>query len=432
MSFGAFINIFISIGLTPIVTRLYSKDEFGIYYIYVSIVGIIAMTITGMYPQAFVVPRLKRDFLALYKFCLYATIFSVLLSTFVLNIFGDYFLGILGGEKLIPFKYYIPLGLLFTSLSAILINANVRRKEFKTNSSSNVALSVSNKSVQLAYGKFVGGSFSGLILADICGKILTTFILGFKNFGSDWRNIQDIKSHEVRSVLVEYKKYPLFVLTGNFFNRFTSDLPLYILTSFFGLGAVGAFGFANQMLAIPYNVIGNSIAPVYFQRANELYLHNKEALISFTISSYNKMLILGALAFGFIFGFGDILFAFIFGSEWKVAGEFARILSIYYVFRIISSPFSRVFRVVKKEEYGLLINIIIAFFRILGISIGVFFNNLLISVFLFAIGNLIGYLITNVLIFRAIGLNNLKIFIPILFKITLIYSLYYLLRIIII
>jgi len=53
MSSGAIVNIVVAFILTPIVTRLFSQEEFGIFYIYASIVAIASLVINGMYPHAF-------------------------------------------------------------------------------------------------------------------------------------------------------------------------------------------------------------------------------------------------------------------------------------------------------------------------------------------------------------------------------------------
>ncbi len=432
MSSGAIINIIIAFVLTPIVTRIYDQKEFGVFYIFSSIVAISTLIINGMYPHALVVPKERKDFLALLKLCFMMTGIGIIIFSLFILVGGHWFLELIHGEQIGNYIYLMPVALLFSSLNVIFINWNVRRKEFKKNASSNVASSLVAKGTQIGYGTLLYDTFPGLIFSDIIAKIIGTIILFSKNMKAEFIYFKSISKKDVISSAKEYDKYPKFVLMGNFINRFTGDIPLYILSSFFGLGAVGAFGFANQMLSIPYNVIGNSIAPVYFQRANELYQKNKKALQDFTISSYNKMLLLGGLAFGFIFGFGDIVFKLVFSSEWQLAGQIARVLSIFYIFKLISSPFSRIFRVVRKEEYGMYINILIAMSRIVGIGVGILFKDILMTILFFSIGNIIGYFSTNLMVFKAINIHVKKILLSSLGKIVGIYSAFYIFRIVLV
>ena len=169
-----------------------------------------------------------------------------------------------------------------------------------------VVISASKKGGEILYGSTIGGLFLGLIIADLISKFIGMLILGSKNIMKDFKSLAGISYLEQKEQIIKFKNYPKFILSSNFLNKFTNDIPLYLLAAKFGEGAVGALNFANQMLKIPYNVIGNSIAPVYFQKANELHQTKPDELIKFTISTYTKILILGSLSYGIIFGFGDI------------------------------------------------------------------------------------------------------------------------------
>jgi len=405
MSSGSIINIIVAFLLTPIVTRLYTKEEFGVFYIYASIVAIGTILINGMYPHAFVVPKFQRAFIALLKFCLSITFLGVAIFTVILVFFGKWFLELIGGHDLYALWYLLPIGLLVSALNVIFINWNVRRKEFKRNASSQVVMSSSRKGIEILHGVTLGGIFSGLIYADMISKFLGTLTLGTNNIFRDFKKFKVVTFSDQKEVLKEFRKYPTYIMGSNFLNKITSDIPLYLLAFGFGDGAVGAFGFANQMLNIPITVIGNSIAPVYFQRANELYLNNPESLRKFTLTTYTKMLIVGSLTFGLIFGFGDVLFSFVFSNDWELAGQFAMILSAYYVFKLISSPFARIFRVLRIEEKTLLVNIVLAGSRVLGITIGINTGSLIPAIICFTIGSAFGYMFNNVQVFIALGIS---------------------------
>lgn len=402
MSLGAVTNVFVALFFSPILTRLYSQEEFGTYYIYLSIVSISSLVITGMYPHALVVPKFRREFLSLLKLCFGLVFIGFLLTTLVLVVGRLSILPLIGANDLVDIWYLIPIGLLLTSINTIFNNWNVRRKEFKRNALSNVFGSLSNKSFQLGYSTLNSSSFLGLVYSDIISNSIRIIILSVNNMYRDFFLILRISLKEVKHVAKEFIKYPSFLMASNFVNRFSSDIPLYIISSFYGAGAVGAFGFANQMLNIPFNVIGNSIAPVYFQRANELLIQNPEELKRLTLDSYNKMLWLGCLAFGFLSAFGDIIFSLVFSNDWKLSGQIAMILSVYFVFKLISSPFARIFRVVRKEELTLKVNMLIALLRGVCILIGVYFNNILILCAFYSLGNLIGYAYNNIKVFEVL------------------------------
>ena len=408
MSSGAAINVILSLALTPVVTRLYDKAEFGVLYLFVSIITIAAMVITGMYHNAFVVPKLRIDFLALLRFTLTMVLLGLVAMGILLVAIGAPLLEALGAPELIPYRGLIFVGLMLTCLNFICLQWNVRCKEFKKNATASIIGGAGIKGAQIGLAGMAAPTFPNLMWAKILADTLRLGVLTSRKMYRDAQLLLRISWQQAVQQGTNFVKYPKYVLSGNFVNRFTGDLPLYALTSYYGMSEVGAFGFAVNMLNIPYNVLGNSIAPVYFQRANELYHVSIEKLQEFTEKSYQRLLILGGLAFGFVFGFGDIAFGLIFSESWRLAGEFARILSIYFVFRIISSPFSTVFRVVRQEQYGLYINIIIASCRMLGLFVGLYLGDLFSAVIGYSIGNIFGYGATNLMVFKAVQLPILK------------------------
>ena len=428
MSSGAVVNVVIGLGLSPIVSRMYSKEEFGIYYIYLSVITIGGLIINGMYNMAFVVPKREEDFLALLKFCLISSFFGSLIFLVFLVIARSPFLNWISAEELGHFAYLLPLGLFLSSLVVTFQNWNVRRKEFKTNSISSVVTGVTDRGSQIGFGLSLGSVFSSLIFSKILSDIMTLITLSKRTMISEIRGALSIPISQMKKTILEYVKYPKFILTGNFINRLSGDIPLYLFAATFDLRAAGAFGFATAILNVPYKVIGGSISTVYFQKATELYNKDKKLLQEFSKSSFMKMTFLGSLAFGFVFGFGDIIFNIVFSSEWNLAGRIARVLSLYYIFKIVSSPFSTVIRSVKKEEYGLYLNIVLSVSRVFGIFVGILTGDLIYAVIWFALGNVFGYLVSNFLIFKAQGLKYFESMANSCMIIFLIYGMFYGLR----
>jgi O-antigen/teichoic acid export membrane protein len=222
---------------------------------------------------------------------------------------------------------------------------------------------------------------------------------------SELKVLGRIKWPEVKAVGLKYNKYPKHLLPGNLVNRYTSDLPIYLLTAYFSPAMTGAFVLANSVMNIPLNVLGNSIASVFLQRANELYIDDKEKLKSFAITTNKKLVLAGVVTFGVLFGFGDVIFEIVFGDEWFLAGQMAMILSVYFIFKLAAGPMAKVFRVVGKEEYSLYASVVLGVCRSLGVVLGVLTDNPLNTIIYFSAGSILGYLFTYMLVFRSCGIG---------------------------
>ena len=133
---------------------------------------------------------------------------------------------------------------------------------------------------------------------------------------------------------------------------------------------------------------------------------NKENVLSdLTKSTYNKLLILSSIIYGFVVGFGDIMFFTFLGEKWLLAGQMAQILAIYYVFQMISSPFSKLFWIYKREDISLKMNILRAVLRICSIYIGIETGSLIDAILFFSVANLIGYLVMNIYVLKFVKLK---------------------------
>ncbi|MDA9773326.1 oligosaccharide flippase family protein [Saprospiraceae bacterium] len=428
MSGGAAANVIVSLGLYPIVTRLFTKEDFGLFGIYGAIVSTLLMMATWLYPSAFVIPKLKREFYALLKLALYLTLIAIFISL-LLIFFGRSFLDFFfRSESLGNLIYLIPVGILLSSFLDIFTNWNVRNKLFKSNAVASIGSAVTMKSSNILFGAIMGSSAIGLIVSQFISTVTNIYLLGFRKLAPKILIISRISKAEVFSIAKKYKKYPLNLLPGNLVNKYTSDLPIYLLTAYFNPAITGAFVLANQMMKVPLNVIGRSISSVFIQKSNELYLIDPESISTFTLKINKKMLIIASLAFGFLFGFGDVAFGFVFGKQWLDAGKIATILSLYYVLQSVSAPLSGIFRVTGNERYALYVSILLAILRTLGMYLGVMSGNVFTAILYFTIGNMVGYFVTMILIFISINISIFKSGLQTLLIVGVVFLAFYLLR----
>jgi len=408
MSSGAFINMFIALALYPVVTRLYSKEEFGGFGLFAAVVGLISLGGTALYPTGLVIPKYKREFLAMLKLSLCLMIITVAVSMIIIIFFNELVIMIFKLEYLGDLIYFIPLGILLNSIHTIFFNWNIRKKEFGKNASSSVVSGLSAKIFSIGYAVGFSASTFGFILSRLVSIFLSIVTLGAVKMVNELRLLRVINIKEVMAVAKKYHKYPKHLLPANIVNKYTSDLPIYMLTGYFSPAVAGAFFLANSVLSIPLSILGNSSGSVFLQKANELYISKPSEMAEFTYTVHKNMLYIGTFIFGFVYGFGDVLFAFVFGVEWQIAGQIAGIISTYYIFMLISGPLAKVYRIVGKEQYSLYISVLLAILRSLGMWVGIQSNDPILAVLYFSMGNLIGYFFNSVLIFRAVNFPGLK------------------------
>jgi O-antigen/teichoic acid export membrane protein len=137
-----------------------------------------------------------------------------------------------------------------------------------------------------------------------------------------------------------------------------AQLPVLLLGSFYGTKAAGIFGLAYSMIHLPMDLIGLSVAQVYYAEIAKYGKNNPQQIYLLSVSITKKLLWIGLIPLGIIILLGPWLFQIIFGSEWYDAGIYARFLIPYIMVAFISTPLASVFNVFEKQSYQLILNIL--------------------------------------------------------------------------
>lgn len=105
---------------------------------------------------------------------------------------------------------------------------------------------------------------------------------------------------------------------------------------------------------------------------------------------------------------GPDLFAWTFGSEWREAGVFVRILAPMLYFQFIFSPISMIFSILGKQEKGFFLHGTMISTRGLSLTIGAYFGGLRLAVILFSLGSVLSYIVFLGQAFKVSGVCQIE------------------------
>jgi O-antigen/teichoic acid export membrane protein len=231
-----------------------------------------------------------------------------------------------------------------------------RLKKYKSLTAYRISNSLTNSSTSLTFGVLKIGGI-GLLLGVLLGNIVGLIVLGgtlFSSIKNKWHYVSFI---EMRKAAIEYKIFPLANTLQASSDVFQLSGVIYFISYFFSAVVVGWYSFAIRILQAPMNLIGAAMAQVFYQQASSNF--NKgiglQPLVKATIikSALIGLPVLLALIF-----LGPILFAFIFGENWREAGVYAQILSPWIYLDFIRAPISQIPIVINKQKNLLLFSII--------------------------------------------------------------------------
>jgi len=342
------------VAISPILTRLYSPEDFGVLALFMSLSMILSIVATGRYELAIILPR--KDSYAINILALIviiASVFSLLLMIAIL-LFHDFFISLLNNNGISSWLYLLPTVVFFISLLNALNYYHSRFKNYKLISIAKITRSTFLSVIQLGLFFFKNGVLaliSGYSLAQLSGNIIL-LIKTLKNK----ELLRKIHKNKILALAKRYKKFPQFTMLASLFNKSSIELPNILLASLFDVGTLGFYSLSYRILSVPSAFIGMSISQVFMQETTKQKEETGKSIIIFD-SVLKKLLFIGISFFGILFFTAEPIFDFVFGQEWRVAGIYAKILSPLLLFRFTASTLSSLLYVYEKHKIILAIQI---------------------------------------------------------------------------
>jgi len=383
---GSTIAQILPIALTPVLTRLFSPEEFGVFAFYMSLVTFLLVISSGRYEQAIILPKKDKEAVNILGLSFYIlTIYTVLISVLIF-LFKDFIYEKINNPELEKWIWLIPFCVFFASAYKIFTYWTNRKKRFDRTSYATLSQTSSRVSFQLIGGLFkftdiikniqlieffksifnkkyllpVGltplgvGSF---VLSYLAGFFIGTLVFLMSFLKNDFQLTKEIEKKEMYRLAKVYKKFPkinsLHALGDEFKNLGVNSVIIYAFNDVF----LGFYSMTFRVLRAPLSVIGNSFAQVFFQRAAELYANNQN-LVPLIKSTVKKLSLIALPIFLMILFFGPFLFGFVLGEKWRIAGEYAQYLTPWLYLNFTISPIQQVAIILNKQGQIFLLSII--------------------------------------------------------------------------
>jgi len=388
---GTILSQLIAALAIPIITRIYSAENYGVYSLFVSIITIIGSVATLKYEFSIALPESEDEALNQFSLsALVALIFNILL--FLLLVFIKpvltRFFDLEIASKLV---YLIPLTSFIIGLNYSLVFWNIRKNDFRNISINKISKETFKDIFQLFPS--VLGFFNRILLiyAESLAWLITTLIFyknSFKGFAK--KIVESLNWSTLRSGFRKYNKFPKFSAFSTFINSLALQLPVLLISVFFSKSFAGEFAISNNILRVPLTFIGNSIGQVFYNRVS-MFLDDKEKITKLVHNTMISLLELGAIPVIFLGFFGQESLMLFLGNKWEMAGVITQILAPWILFNFISVPLSNLPNLLNKQEFLLIFNIILIISKFLSIYIGSLMNDFLLGILLFSITGVILY-----------------------------------------
>ncbi len=346
----------IPIAISPILTRIYTPEDFGLFALFLAITNIIGSVANGRYELAIMLPEKDEDAIntAALGFII-SSILSILILISVI-LFNEFFVNLIGNEEIGFWLYFVPITVFLLGLWNVLNYYNNRKKNYKDLRNAHIIRSIVLASTHLIIG-FMKSGVTGLISGEIFSKLSANSRL-LKNILTDKLLISKITKRKMINMAKRYKNFPMISLPSSFTTELYSNLFSVLLSSLYNVALLGHYYMAQRVLGLPSALLGVSIGQVFFQSAVKEKEKTGEARIIFK-STVKKLFLIALPFFVALFFIVEDLFAFVFGENWRVAGTYSQILIPIFFVRLLATPVSMINTVFERQIYGLYISIIL-------------------------------------------------------------------------
>lgn len=339
----------IPIALSPILTRIYKPEDFGILALYIALSAIVGTIATARYELAIMLPKDEEsaiNVVALSIGMAFVTSFVVLI---IVVMFNSPIAKMLGNSEIGNWLYFIPLSILLTGIYQSLNYWANRKSQYGSMSSSRVVQSGATVATQCIVG-LAGGGPTGLVGGSLTGQMLATAQLAKATFGKNRFPLRCITFYRCKDMALRYISHPKYLVISHGISSAYGQLPVFVFSSLYSMVATGHFSLATRMVALPSTLIANAVGDVFRQRAAEDFRkHGRfDDVLEKTVV---RTALLGLPFFLIFFFLSEDIFAFVFSEDWRIAGEQARILAISSYFGFVFTPIDKGALITEKLNY---------------------------------------------------------------------------------
>lgn len=385
MGMGTVLAQMINVLVQPILTRMFLPETLGIYTYIVSMATIVIPLASLKLDMLIVSEQDDREAQYITDVCIYIN--SIIAIIYLLVIFIGYHISPNNVfSKYGGIIYLVPVLVFTNGFRFIYISYNNRYKNYKLISAIAILREAIRAVIQLSAGVVSLGAIAlsmGYALSPIFGLRLQ-MKLYLKKLErrklANWRKIKEV-------IFVKGKRQILYLAPAQFINSFSSSLITISITTLFSAEVLGYYSAGVRILDVPILFITANVSKVCYQKISENVIKG-EPVSEILLRVIIVLTAVSLLGFALLYAIAPPLSEIIFGKGYAIAGEYIRCLCVLYAVRLIATSFAGIYTVFKKQNFELLLNILLVAIAITGYMITQAFS-LNIKQYLWFIG--IGY-----------------------------------------
>lgn len=339
----------ISLGITPVLSRIYAPEDFGALGLLNStsmlLVGVAALR----YDMAIVLPRDPARAADVTRLSLLTVAATGTLALVAVALARGPIARSLGFESLAEWLWMAPVIVITTAGYNVLNYWCTRQQRFRRLSIASVVSAAASAGGKAAAG-LGGAGAAGLVGGQVAGQLVAGLVLAAQVWVEDGKTLLRGGSWPaLRAAAREYADFPAYQAPMTLLNGLAQHLPVYVLGALFGTEPVGHWALTVALVSAPVFLVTNAVRQVLFQRASEM-VHAGQPIGPLVARWSAGLLALAAIPSALGAWACPWLFTVVLGAAWEPAGHFARFVVPWQLTVLGSIPAVAVFPVLRAQR----------------------------------------------------------------------------------
>lgn len=319
----------------PLLTRLFSPEAFGQMQLYQASLTLLLAIAAMRYEVALLRAADNAEFTATLQLCWLINIavavivaMACAVCTAIRGLIPD------SAQQLL---WYLPIGVLLSGCVQTLGYVTLRHKAFAIGASAKMAQAGCYVAGGLGIG-FAAPVSSGLVIADLVGRVASIGVLTLHRSMFSTSTFSRPQWRELRRVAMKFREFPLVSAPGGIINAAGGSMTAMLMYGAFNASVSGQYGLVERSLMLPVGMVTVAMSQVFTAELSASLRDGGGQALGLFRSVVKRMLLLGvapALAIAFM---APWVFDHLFGDNWTLSGEFARIMAPLLLVALVVGP----------------------------------------------------------------------------------------------
>lgn len=337
---------------SPVLTRLYSVEDFGYFQMYMAFMAFAVLAVTLRYEQAIFLPE-KEEVAANLVIVTICTVLAMsVLFGFLAWAVHRYGVLPTSAAGLRPYVGLIPIAICGAGIYQTLSIWALRQKAYPRVMGTKIVQVGSQITIQTGMGVLHAGTL-GLFVGDAIGRVAGSLSLARLAWHRNRSAFQFARWKTIWSAAVRYRRFPFVSSGAALVGVAAYSLPPLLMAQLYGPKTLGWFALGDRVLGAPAVLIGQAVSQVYCVEAASLNVSDPHAFNALFLRSMKRLLWLGLIPFLIFLLFGPALFGFVFGASWREAGVYARWLAPMHYVALVAWPLTPTLNILERQFWQL-------------------------------------------------------------------------------